>query len=387
MAKLMRIKTKYPGVYYISGTGTNGKPERIYYIRYRREGKQIEEKAGRQFQDDMTPARAARIRGERIEGKQSSNIVRRETEKADREAMGTRWTIDRLWRERIRQKSLKSIAQERSRYRLYLEPTLGHKEPNEILPLDVDRIRLKLLKTKSPATTRLVLAQLKAIVNFGAKRQLCKPFPFHIEMPTVSNEKTETLSPEQVGKLLKAIEVDHDIQAGNFMLMALYTGMRRGELFRLKWEDIDFDYNIIHLRDPKPGPDQKIPLNEATSGLLNSHPRSDSPFVFPGRSGGQRKEIRRPVNRIKERAGLPADFRPLHGLRHAYASMLASSGQVDLYTLQKLLTHKSPVMTQRYAHLRDETLKRASNLAGDIVSGAMNGEPEKVVSIDQSKEG
>jgi len=41
------------------------------------------------------------------------------------------------------------------------------------------------------------------------------------------------------------------------------------------------------------------------------------------------------------------------GLRHVYASMLASSGQVDMYTLQKLLTHKSPAMTQRYAHLRD----------------------------------
>ena len=79
-------------------------------------------------------------------------------------------------------------------------------------------------------------------------------------------------------------------------------------------------------------------------------------------------DIKKQVNRIKERAGLPKDFRALHGLRHVYATMLASSGEVDMYTLQKLLTHKSPMMTQRYAHLRDETLKRASNLAGDIIS-------------------
>ena len=64
---------------------------------------------------------------------------------------------------------------------------------------------------------------------------------------------------------------------------------------------------------------------------------------------------------------LPKDFRPLHGLRHVYASMLASSGQVDMYTLQKLLTHKDPKMTQRYAHLRDDALKRASNLAGNLI--------------------
>ena len=55
-------------------------------------------------------------------------------------------------------------------------------------------------------------------------------------------------------------------------------------------------------------------------------------------------------------------------MRHHYASMLASSGKVDMYVLQKLLTHKSPTMTQRYAHLRDESLKKASALAGELVN-------------------
>jgi site-specific recombinase XerD len=79
-------------------------------------------------------------------------------------------------------------------------------------------------------------------------------------------------------------------------------------------------------------------------------------------------DITKQVNRIKEAAGIPKEFRALHGLRHVYASMPASSGQVDLYTLQKLLTHKSAVMTQRYTHLRDEALRRASELAGDLIS-------------------
>ena len=82
--------------------------------------------------------------------------------------------------------------------------------------------------------------------------------------------------------------------------------------------------------------------------------------------------IRHQVNRIKKAAGLPDDFRPLHGLRHVYASMLASSGKVDMYTLQKLLTHKSPQMTQRYAHLRDEALKSASDLAGKLIKDIEN---------------
>ena len=70
MPVFKRIKTKYPGVYYFVGTAIGSKkPERIYYIRYRKEGKLIEEKAGRQFQDDMTQARAALIRAQKIEGK------------------------------------------------------------------------------------------------------------------------------------------------------------------------------------------------------------------------------------------------------------------------------------------------------------------------------
>ena len=58
MAK--RIGTKYPGVYFIEGQGARG-AEKIYYVRYRRGGKMVEEKAGRQFQDDMTAAKAASI--------------------------------------------------------------------------------------------------------------------------------------------------------------------------------------------------------------------------------------------------------------------------------------------------------------------------------------
>jgi integrase len=101
--------------------------------------------------------------------------------------------------------------------------------------------------------------------------------------------------------------------------------------------------------------------------------------------GGQRVEIRRPIDRMRKRAGLPKDFRPLHGLRHTFASMLASSGQVDLFTLGKLLTHKSAAMTMRYAHLRDETLRRASDLASDLIGQAVNGHTLHAVNLRKDK--
>ena len=201
-------------------------------------------------------------------------------------------------------------------------------------------------------------------------------------MPKVNNLKTEDLTPEQLARLLEAMEKDSNFQVAHFMKLALFTGMRRSELFKLRWEDVDFERDFIHIRDPKGGRDQKIPLNSEARRLLENHPRTESPYVFPGRHGAQRVDIIKQVNRIKREAGLPKDFQPLHGLRHTYASMLASSGQVDLYTLQKLLTHKSPAMTQRYAHLRDEALRRASDLAGDLLGQVLNGNHRKLANVE-----
>ena len=383
-----RHKTSYPGVYFINGTaiGANNKTERIFYIMYRKEGKQIHEKAGRQVQDDMTAARAATLRAARISGKQPSNKENRQIQKAEKAAETNKWTVDRLWEEYKKQNpNLKGLRTYKSLYNLHIEPEFGSREPVDILPLDVKRIKNNLLKKKSAQTVQHVLELLRRLINFGANNKLCKGIDFKIEMPRVDNEKTEDLTPEQLQSLLKAIDEDEHPQAGPIMKMALYTGMRRGEIFKLKWKDIDFNRGFINIKDPKGGPDQKIPLEDAARAHLDGRPKT-SGFVFPGRKGGQWKNIRKPVNKIKKAVGIPTDFRAIHGLRHVYASMLASSGKVDMYHLQRLLTHKDPKMTQRYAHLRDETLRKASNLAGDIITQASAAsEEDKVVSIDDHK--
>lgn len=378
MPKQKRFKTKYPGVYYVEGISpSTGKPDRVYYIRYRRDGKAVEEKAGWQTLDDMTAARANIRRSERMEGKALSNTEQRAQAQAEKDDEASRWTINRLWEEYKAQRSPKGIVQDANRYKNHLADDFGGKEPSEIVTLDVDRLRLRLLKKKSPQTTKHVLALLRRLINFGVKKGLCpppNPARLMFEMPRVSNERTEDLTAAQISRLMDAIDSDPNIQAANLMKMALYTGMRRGELFKLKWEDVDFRRGFISIRDPKGGPDQKIPLNASARRVLEDHPREKSPFVFPGRDGNQRTEIRKPINRIKKRAGLPKDFRALHGLRHVYASMLASSGKVDMYTLQRLLTHKDPTMTQRYAHLRDDALKSAADLMGDLVDSCMGAE-------------
>jgi integrase len=365
-----RFKTKYPGVFYV----LSDQGEKLFRIRYRKDSKSIEENAGHQIKNDMTAAKAATIRAERIKGHKPSNQEKREAVQAKE----SRWTIDKLWEEYKRQKTVfKGKVPDENRYLNYIKPSFENKEPKDIIPLDVDRVRLSMFKKKlSPQTVKLTLALLRRICNFGYRKRLSGPLSFSIEIPKVNNIKTEDLTTEQLTALLKAIEADKHPQAGDMMLLALYTGMRRGEMFRLKWEHVDLKKGFINLVDPKGGMDQPIPLNDSARKLFEAIDET-SEYVFPGLKGKQRVEIHKAVNAIRDSAGLPKSFRALHGLRHVYASMLASSGQVDLFTLQRLLTHKSPQMTQRYVHLRDEALKRASDLAGTLI--------EKIVN-DKSKE-
>jgi site-specific recombinase XerD len=216
-------------------------------------------------------------------------------------------------------------------------------------------------KCLKPATVRHVLELLRRLANFAVKKNYCRGLSFKLEMPKVDNQKTEELTQHQLQNLLRVLEEDPDLQVSNLVRMALYTGMRRGELFELCWSDIDFHHKTITVRSAKKGQHPTIPLNEMAEKVLaeHAHVEGSSKFVFPGRAGKKRTECKRPLLRIRKNAGLPEDFRLLQGLRHVYATKLVSSGKVDLETLQSLLTQKSPLMTQRYAHLLDQRVEVA----------------------------
>jgi integrase len=404
--KFVRHWTEYKGVYYLEvpkpaprrssivRPPATSKTERIYYIVYRRGGRQVEEKAGRASLDEMTAAKASNLRSDRMRGKALPNRARRTAERKAKDAEAGRWTIDRLWGEWMRSNPhKKSIVKDDNRYRNHLEESFGDREPREILPLDVDRIRVRMLKTAAPppgrkrkepwkgegklyavGTVKSVLSLLTRIANFGVKRQLCEGLRFKVEGPKGAKQKTEDMTEGQMAAYIRICREWPDPQAGNFQLLELYTGMRRGEVRNLKWSDVDLERRFLRIRDPKAGEDQVIPLNAAALSILEEHPKvSKCPYVFAGdRGSGPRglRQIASSSRGIRDAAGLPADFRPNHGLRHTFASHLASSGEVDLYAIQRLLTHKNPTMTQRYAHLRDEALRKATEVMDALVSQA-----------------
>lgn len=374
MAKQQRITTKYAGVFYVEGPriGGNGtETEQIFYIRYKKNGKLIEEKAGRQYKDNMSAAKANALRSLRLTGREPSNTERRlAEEKAKRQAEG-RMTIGKLWERYLAcRQAGKNKNNDRSRFDVHVAPYFTNRLPEEITTADVECWKSALLLKKlSPATVQRVMVVLRAVINFGVLRGFCPfidPSKLQFKVMKVDNQKTEVLTDDELSRMLEALKKEKDQNAAALIRLALVTGMRKGALLALQWSDCDFVRDIITLRGEaaKKGRTDYIPMSASARAVLESIERADSPYVFPGRNGGQRTDYRRIARRVKAMAGLPADFRPLHGLRHNYASRLASSGKVDMYTLQKLLTHESPLMTQRYAHLADETLKRAA-VVGD----------------------
>ena len=119
----------YAGVFFVEAPRANGNGlEKVYFIRYRKNGKLIEEKVGGQFRDNMTASKAASIRGLRIEGKDKSNEEKREAIRQARAEELSRYPLDRIWKMFEESKSRnRSIDDDRTRFNLHISPYLGHK--------------------------------------------------------------------------------------------------------------------------------------------------------------------------------------------------------------------------------------------------------------------
>lgn len=135
--------------------------------------------------------------------------------------------------------------------------------------------------------------------------------------------------------------------------------MRRGEVCRLKRQNIDRKNGLIRLDETKNGDARTIPMNKTVRALIDAlPPRLDTEFLFADKNGNPVSTSRVSVafKRARKKAGIQ-DF-CFHDLRHHFASRLTMAGQ-NQRTLMELLGHKDPKMTTRYQHLSPEHLKAA----------------------------
>jgi len=128
--------------------------------------------------------------------------------------------------------------------------------------------------------------------------------------------------------------------ARDFLLMALFTGMRRGELMALRWDNVDLTARTLHLPKTKNGDPLNLPLSAFLAELLTERRKQagDSPFVFPG-SGKQGHLMETKKFLLRVSAGSGVSF-TLHDLRRTFIT-IAESLDVPYYALKRLLNHRA----------------------------------------------
>jgi len=303
-----------------------------------------------------------------------------------RETIGRKWAIDVG-----RQKSLEATrrkcraAKAAARKATSKAKKTQHAARAAELSARIDDIKRTIKATRRrlhPATVERCIEIARRLANFGAENGLCPPPAKRLQVRRVDDERTEDLTPAQIGVLLDACDQDVNQDVADMLRLALVTGLRRGSIFSLAWRHVNFQKASITIksidgaRHSKGGRQIKIPMSMAARRILEQRAavadRDFSEYVFPSHDGGKRFTVQKAARRIIRAAGLPDDFRPFHGLRHAFATNLANTGRVDLYQIGRLLGHSpnSPTMTQRYSHLRDNALQAATDIMADIVDAA-----------------
>jgi integrase len=149
--------------------------------------------------------------------------------------------------------------------------------------------------------------------------------------------------------------------------LLMFTGCRKQEILRLRWEEVDLERGCLWLTEGKTGK-RRVVLNAPALDVLSSLGRVDgNPHVIVGRHGkGHLIGLQRPWDRIRREAGLP-DLR-VHDLRHSVASWGVAAG-LSLPQIGGLLGHRSSATTAKYAHLADDVLRQAAEAIGDMATG------------------
>jgi integrase len=223
---------------------------------------------------------------------------------------------------------------------------------------------------RTVATVNHYLKFLKAVFNRAVRQGRLTYNPVAaVKLYRENNARNRCLTPEEESRLMKALSA----RLRPLVTVALHTGMRRGELRALRWEDVDFSTATLRIRLDKAGDGRWVTLNTAAVEALLAVKREQkvlSPYVFCSPEGKflhNWERAWRPALRATE---VP-DFR-FHDLRHTFASQLAMAG-VDLYTVQRAGGWKTQTMVQRYAHLSPDHMRAAVERLARTQSGSATG--------------
>jgi integrase len=225
----------------------------------------------------------------------------------------------------------------------------------------------KINRGNKPATINRHVAALKHMFSKAVQWEMVENHGAEkvkqVKLLEENNKRLRYLLKEECHAMVNSC----DAHLGPIVIMALNTGMRKGEILNLKWDNVDMKNGFLLLDRTKNGERREVPINHTLASALKNLVRSlNIPYVFYNPLTKKPYDnVKRSFNSALKRAGI-VNFK-FHDLRHTFASQLVMAG-IDLATVKELLGHKSLAMTLRYAHLAPSHKINAVN----VLDSALN---------------
>jgi site-specific recombinase, phage integrase family len=365
----LRDKTKYTGVYTRTSKTKRylGKADVCFEITYKVGPKLIWEKVGWKS-EGYTAVLASEIRAERIRANRHPDLFPA-APNADPLTYGRAWEI-------FVEKRLPLLKNQKAllhHYAIHIQPVFGDVLLKDITSFSLESFKVALLSTEairrtktgkvlptgrtlSPATVNFILLDVLNVIGRMIEWGLHPgPAPKVKLLPT-DNERQRFLTPIELERLLDVLEM-LSCRMYRIALISMHTGMRVGEVLRMRGQDVDFENRLIHV-DGKMGKRAAFMDDTVIRVLRSIVPVRPADFVFTTAKGLQVRPsalthtFTKAVNILGLNDGItdPRFKVVIHTLRHTFCSWLASEN-VPLYTIGKLVGHASLRSTQRYAKL------------------------------------
>jgi integrase len=250
-------------------------------------------------------------------------------------------------------------------------PDLGNRKLAEIRRSDLAALHSKIGR-RAPYEANRVLRLLSIMFTLAERwGHLPEGSPNPASGIGLFREKSRDryVTPAELPRLAEAINAEPNLYVRGALWLYLLTGVRKSELLRVRWKDVNADRKELRLEETKAGRPHVVPLSAAALEVLKAIPRQQgNPYLFPGRFAGQPLRGFDPQWRaIRKRAGLE-DLR-LHDLRRTVGSWLAMGG-ASLPLIGKVLNHSNPSTTQVYARL-----------ANDVARSALDGYGQRILEV------
>lgn len=210
---------------------------------------------------------------------------------------------------------------------------------------------------RSPSSVNRELELLSRIFSYAVERGELDNNPFKgVKKLAVNNLMTRYLTPNEENRLMNAL-TGRRAHLRPIVLIALHTGMRRGEILSLRWEQVDFSRNSIQLLRTKSGKPRSIPMNKVIKDVLRRMRNDDCEYVFRNRRTDKSvTDIKNAFKAALKEAGI--EKLRFHDLRHTAGTRMADAN-IPITAISDILGHADIRTTTRYAHATDEAKRRA----------------------------